>query len=118
MNYTFENLPTQVASLTNEIKDLRGLIEKMVNAPVVQAEVMSVNDVSKLTGYSKNTIYQLVHYDKIPYHKPENGGNKLIFFRSEINEWLIGTKKESSEEYCLRKEKELLTKCRRGLARR
>ncbi len=116
MNYSFESLPAQVAYLTTEIKDLKQLIRRIAETSKEQPSVMSVDEVAKLTGYSKNTIYQLVHFDKIPYHKPENGGRRLIFFRSEIEEWLQGTKRETSKEYCLRKETELLSNCRGGIA--
>jgi len=35
----------------------------------------------------KTTIYQWIHYGKIPYHKK---GKRIRFLKSEIDEWLKG----------------------------
>ncbi|MGM0583011.1 MAG: helix-turn-helix transcriptional regulator [Bacteroidota bacterium] len=103
----FESLPLKVAILIEEVKAVKVLLLAMKNMSVDGEKVIDMDEVSKLTGYKKNTIYQLVHKKAIPYHKAENGGRKLIFFREEIESWLKGRKPETSEEFCERKELEL-----------
>ena len=49
---------------------------------------LNVMEVSELTGYSRATIYKLVHEKKIPFHKPAHGGRKTVFCRDEILKWL------------------------------
>jgi excisionase family DNA binding protein len=48
--------------------------------------VMDIDDVSELTGYSKNTVYSLVKQRKIPFSKT---GRKLFFERSKIEDWVL-----------------------------
>lgn len=106
--YYLENVPQQVANLTDEVRALRLMVLQLINQPARNQERMDVPQVAEFTGYSPNTIYQLVHKGEIPNHKPEHGGRKLIFFRSEIDQWLKGRKTESSDEYVERKQQELL----------
>lgn len=52
-------------------------------------EILNINEVSTLTGYTVATIYAKVHKRLIPFHKSPNG-SKLIFYEREIMEWLEG----------------------------
>ncbi|SHJ88155.1 transcriptional regulator, AlpA family [Tangfeifania diversioriginum] len=99
----------------NEVIAIKGLLLEMRKMPVRESEIIGIEDVCRLTGYAKNTFYQHVHQNKIPYHKPEHGGRKLIFFRSEIENWLKGRKPETSEAYCERKELELYNSMKGGV---
>ena len=40
-------------------------------------EIMGIDDVIRLTGYSKATIYKFTHQRLIPFHKPAHGGTAL-----------------------------------------
>lgn len=112
---TFENLPKQVATLIEEVQGLKKLIVEFSSQPVNHSETITIEEVSEITGYKRNTIYQLVHRGDIPYHKPKHGGRKLIFIRTEILEWMKAKKLETTEEYCNRKEVELSSNYKRGL---
>ncbi|WP_340112971.1 helix-turn-helix transcriptional regulator [Maribellus mangrovi] len=114
-NYSFDNLPQLVAQLTKEFQDLKLVVNKLLLQDIKKDDRLGIMEVSDLTGYSRNTLYQLVHRNKIPYHKPEYGGRKLIFFQSEIDEWLRGKKNETSQEYCVRKQDELYTNSKGGM---
>ena len=114
MTNVVESLPSQVAILM-EIKAMMKLLLEMMQMPKDHVEVIGIEEVCKLTGYAKNTIYQYVNQNKIPYHKPEHGGRKLFFFRTEIENWLKGRKPETTEEYCERKEVELYNSMKGGL---
>lgn len=54
----------------------------------VQTEILTIEEVSELTGYKRATIYKLTCERKIPFHKPAHGGRKIFFKRGEINQWL------------------------------
>lgn len=100
-------MPAKLASLQDQVAEIKQLVQQLLDQPNDLQEILGLEEVVKLTGYSKNTIYQYVHSDKIPYHKPEHGGRKLIFYRSEIEGWLRGSKSEASDEFCGRMEREL-----------
>jgi predicted DNA-binding transcriptional regulator AlpA len=45
-----------------------------------------INKVKELSGFSISYIYKLVHWKKIPCHKPTNG--RLLFYESEVLDFL------------------------------
>ncbi len=47
--------------------------------------VLNIDEVSKLTGLSKSTIYKFTHLGKIPFYKQ---AKHLFFDRMEIENWL------------------------------
>lgn len=63
-----------------------------------QSEILTIEEVSELTGYKKTTIYKLTHERKIPFHKPAHGGRRIFFKREEINQWLQSNRVETREE--------------------
>ena len=63
-------------------------------------ELMDTAEVAKLTGYSKQTIYQLTSNRQIPFHRPAHGGRKIVFKRSEILEWMQACGIETIDSYC------------------
>ncbi len=59
-----------------EIKSLTLLASK---------NVLTIDDVSLLTGISKSTLYKMTCKKQLPHYKPNS---KLLFFdRKEIEEW-------------------------------
>ena len=63
-------------------------------------ELMDTAEVAKLTGYSKQTIYQLTSTRQIPFPRPAHGGRKIVFKRSEILEWMQACGIETIDSYC------------------
>ena len=61
-------------------------------APVRMERVM------ELTGYSRSYIYKLVHWKKIPCHKPAGKGGKLFFLESEIIDFLTRNRQAADYE--------------------
>jgi excisionase family DNA binding protein len=55
-----------------------------------------VDLVKELTGYSNSTIYKLVMENRIPVHRIP-GGKKLLFYESEIIEWITSGSNVPSE---------------------
>ena len=91
------------------------LLLQMGNKLFDKEKVIGIEEVCRLTGYAKNTVYQYVNKNKIPYYKPEHGGRKLFFLRAEIENWLKGRKPETAEDYCQRKELELINSMKGGI---
>jgi predicted DNA-binding transcriptional regulator AlpA len=64
-------------------------MEKVKEPPIRLSRVMEIS------GYSRSYIYKLVHWKKIPCHKPSNG--RLFFLESEIIDFL--TRNRQSADY-------------------
>ena len=82
-------------------------------------EIMGINDVIKLTGYSKATIYKFTHQRLIPFHRPAHGGRRLVFIRQEIEDWMKENSIPTVGQYCKEQLKKLnnLSNYRRKLPR-
>ena len=74
-----------VGQVGNMLSDITQLHTPIVS-PI--SDIMRVNEVAELTGYSKATIYKLIHRKQIPFHKPAHGGRKVTFSRKAIEAWL------------------------------
>jgi len=57
---------------------------------------IKIDRVMELTGFTHSYIYKLVHWRKLPCHKPTNG--RLFFFESEIIEFLNQGKRSADYE--------------------
>lgn len=92
------------------VGQMKAIIESMLQeaslSKNVQTEILSVEEVSELTGYKRATIYKLTCERKIPFHKPAHGGRRIFFKRSEINEWLESNCMETYEESFKKREKQ------------
>ena len=71
----------------------------------VQTVMLTIKEVSELTGYKRATIYKLTCERKIPFHKPAHGGRRIFFKREEINQWLESNCIETFEESFKEREK-------------
>lgn len=49
---------------------IKSVFQESLSIQQKQSEILSIEEVSELTGYKKATIYKLTHERKIPYHKP------------------------------------------------
>jgi predicted DNA-binding transcriptional regulator AlpA len=56
-----------------------------------------INKVMEISGYSRSYIYKLVHWKKIPCHRPTAGG-KLFFYESEILDFLCRNRQAADYE--------------------
>lgn len=91
----FEQLPNVVATLTNEVRELKDLLinnskpQQAINNP------LGIKEVAKLTGYTLPTLYGYCQRNEIPYHKKNN---RLFFFKSEIVDWIKTGKQKTVKE--------------------
>ncbi len=86
----------------NEIKQLTLLSSKTV---------LTMDDLSLLTGLSKSYIYKMVSWKKIPHYK-SNGGKLTFFDKSEVEQWLLQNRIKTTDEieaeaqiYCMNNKK-------------
>ena len=80
------NDDTPFAALT--VGQVRNMLSDITQWHTPISDIMRVNEVAELTGYSKATIYKLIHRKQIPFHKPAHGGRKVTFSRKAIEAWL------------------------------
>jgi len=52
----------------------------------IERDIMDIKGVSEYTTLSINTIYKKVSRGEIPFHKI---GNRTLFVKNEINDWII-----------------------------
>lgn len=62
-------------------------------------EYFGIDDFCKVTGYKKNTVYQLVRQKKIPVYRAAHGGKKLMFKRDETEKWMVNKRMGDTEEF-------------------
>jgi excisionase family DNA binding protein len=67
-----------------------GIMERIKEVPI------RINKVTELTGFSRSYIYKLVHWKKIPCHRPTNG--RLYFYESEIMDFLSRNRQAADYE--------------------
>ena len=83
----------------NQMKEVIESVFQQASLSSNQSEIIDIEDVSKLTGYKKATVYKLVHERKIPFHKPAHGGRRIFFKSTEIDQWLQFNRIETNEEF-------------------
>ena len=77
----------------SEIQEQLNRIEAL--AALAGKNVLTLSDVSTLTGLSKSHLYKLTSSKQIPYYRPS--GKAVYFDRKEIEDWLRRGKVESNE---------------------
>lgn len=70
--------------------------------------ILTLKEVSELTGLSKSTLYKITHQNKIPFYKPN--GKNIYFKRDEVEEFLTSKRVSSIDELEREASKYLLTK--------
>ncbi len=90
---SFENLPKAVAHLTSEIAEIKSMVQNVKISELKEKRIpIGIEDVCKIIGKAKPTIYTLVRERKIPCYK---SGKKLYFFEDELLEWISKGKKKT-----------------------
>ena len=78
-----------IAALTvKQFKELYFSLNLKSRPAPIRSDVMCIDEVVRLSGYSKASIYKFTHQRLIPFHKPAHGGRRLVFIRQEIEEWM------------------------------
>lgn len=95
LQITHNNLPEAIGYLTGRVDHL---IELLSSSGPAQSDTWF--GIDELCQYrpdkpSKSTVYAEVSHRKIPFHKRSK---KLIFLKSEIDQWLAGGKQLTGAE--------------------
>lgn len=80
--------------MEQEIKAQLDRIEKMLVMVASQKDVLTIDEVCMLTGYSKQRIYGLCSERKIPHYKQ----GRLFFKRKEIEAWMTAKRVTTQAE--------------------
>lgn len=80
--------------MEQEIKAQLDRIEKMLVMVASQKDVLTIDEVCMLTGYSKQHIYGLCSERKIPHYKQ----GRLFFKRKEIEAWMTAKRVSTQAE--------------------
>ena len=71
------------------MKEVLEQLQELKQLAVLGAKnVLNMDDVCLLAGFSKSHLYKLVWSKKIPYYKSE-GGKMTYFNKQEIENWLM-----------------------------
>ena len=90
-----------IAALTvKQFKELYLSLNLKFRPAPIRSDVMCIDEVVKLSGYSKASIYKFTHRRLILFHKPAHGGRRLVFIRQEVEEWMKQNTCPSIEQEC------------------
>jgi len=94
---SFETLPKAVAFLTDQIAELKTLVENNTSTAKISDKKIPINidAACQIIGKAKPTVYTLVRTRKIPCYK---NGKKLYFFEDELLEWIRNGKRKTLTE--------------------
>ncbi|WP_455667155.1 helix-turn-helix transcriptional regulator [Phocaeicola sp.] len=64
------------------------------------SDIIGIDEVCKITGLSKNTIYKKTSNHEIPFYKPTLSKRSVLRFRrSEIEDWILRHRVGTVDEY-------------------
>lgn len=85
------------------VEQFTSLLQKYLSPqePVKETlpEYFGIDTFCEITGYKKNTVYQLVRQKKIPVYRAAHGGKKLMFKREETERWMVETRIGDLEDF-------------------
>lgn len=89
------------------VEQFTSLLQKLLPTQEPQKESLpeyfGIDTFCEVTGYKKNTVYQLVRQKKIPVYRAAHGGKKLMFKRDETEKWMVDKRCENLNEFIKKK---------------
>lgn len=86
--------------VNEELKLLNKKINRLLDLVGTPKQWLNINEVSHYLGYSKESIYKMVKSSDfkqgIHYHKKIK---KLLFNKTELDKWVMGTTPTNSRNY-------------------
>lgn len=92
---TFTQTQLDVAEIKNGYIKILTQLQQRVKYSTEDKDPKTIDEIVKLTGYSKKTIYGYCQKNTIPHYK-KNG--RLFFFKSEIIDWIQSGKQKTVKE--------------------
>ena len=85
------------------VEQFTSLLQKLLpsSEPIKESlpEYFGIDTFCEITGYKKNTVYQLVRQKKIPVYRAAHSGKKLMFKRDETEKWMVEKRIGNLEEF-------------------
>ena len=81
------------------LEDISLRLEKLEKAAALSKNVLSIDEVALLTGYSVKYLRLLISKRDIPYYRR---GNRLFFCRSEVEGWMMWQRVPTNEEVMIK----------------
>lgn len=95
-NLTFNDLPTAVTRLTNEVSELKSLLLKKAEASTTETEqLLTIKEASDFLKLSVPTLYSKVSRNELPYMKQ---GKRLYFSSTELMEYVKQGRRKTDVE--------------------
>lgn len=92
---SFTQTQLDVAEIKNGYLKILDQLQKRVKTSTDDKDPKNIEEIAKLTGYTKKTIYGYCQKNTIPHYK-KNG--RLFFFKSEIVAWIQSGKQKTVNE--------------------
>jgi len=98
-NITFEDMPKAMSWMMDKLNELDSKIDGLNNSPQTPPSEIWMN-LKELREYLPNhpaeqTVYGWTSCHQIPFHKK---GKRIMFLKSEIDDWLHDGKMKSQKE--------------------
>ena len=77
------------------LEDISARLERLERMAALSKNVLTVDEVALLTGYTVKYLRQLIARHELTYYRR---GNRLYFNRSEVENWMMGQRIPSNEE--------------------
>lgn len=98
-NITFEDMPKAMSWMMDKLNELDSKIDGLNNSPQILPSEIWMN-LKELREYlpshpAEQTVYGWTSCHQIPFHKK---GKRIMFLKSEIDDWLHAGKMKSQKE--------------------
>jgi hypothetical protein len=113
-NITFEDMPKAMSWMMDKLNELDSKIDGLNNSPQTAPSEIWMN-LKELREYlpshpAEQTVYGWTSCHQIPFHKK---GKRIMFLKSEIDDWLHDGKMKSQKELEHEAEKYIKSKRKR-----
>lgn len=78
------------------LDELKEQLDRIERASIIAAKrILNIEEVAYLTGFKKNTIYEMTSKGLIPHSKQ---AGRLFFSKDEIESWLMSNRTATQQE--------------------
>lgn len=77
------------------LDDISTRLERLERMAALSKNVLTINEVAMLTGYTVKYLRQLIARHELTYYRR---GNRLYFNRNEVENWMMEQRIPSNEE--------------------
>ena len=77
------------------LEDIAKRLDRLERATALAKNVLTINEVAMLTGYTVKYLRQLIARHELTYYRR---GNRIYFNRNEVEDWMMEQRIPSNEE--------------------